>query len=1035
MKPSIARLFSAIVFALGALFLSGVNGFAANSAGAISETTPLDVVLVIDASDSMTYDVEAGEPMRDPSQCNPSHNCHPFEEAKDAAKAFVDQLNFPDDRVSVVTFDNEARVDLGFSADKIEIQNTIDALGVVEPDVCDTASGPCREYERDDWGNIIDLDGDGIGDQYLGFRCPIYNQTGNPSTCTTTAIGQGLLFAGNEFDNTDTFREGSRRVVILLTDGAANAPSFVCPNSTWTAPFCRDLSATSRHCLSADYTSCIAAGGVVDPDKYDADDYARDMADFVSGDQEALVYTIGLGPLVQTSVPIDSNGWGAGEQLLRYTADMGNGAYYYAPSGEQLDEIFQDIYSHLSSGPKTWVVTKTDDTDDGSCNDDCSLREAIASTSAGDTVTFIPSLAGQTIALTSTITINTNLAINGSNLASHVQVSGDTDSDGLGDTSVFMITAGTTTEIADLDIIAGHYIEVANGGGINNYGSLTLTNCSFSGNTGDQGGAVHNRGSLTISNSFFTNNTAIEGGVILNDANTLALISDSTFTNNTAVAQFGLGGAGGSVGNAGTLTVVNSNFVNNSGEVDGGAIINVSPGSTTIYSSTFTGNSTPGFGGAIDNYTGVLTVTGSNFSGNSAGLGGAINAGNSDSILEGSDVTVEDSTLSTNTASVGGGIHAYSGTVTVSGSTFDSNIAESGGGIVNIEATVDVVNSTFYNNSSTQEPVGAIYNGGTLTVQNSTLSGNDAGLYNESVGSVILQNAILANSTAGYDCYNNGGTLASETNNLIELNGNGEFACGTPVSIADPLLGPLEDNGGPTWTMNLLPGSPAIDAGDDASCLDTDQRGIARPQGAHCDIGAYEYEPPPTSIQSIDLEAGWNLVSFNLQPLDTGIATVLSSIDGDYNLVYAWDASGAHSESGNWMKYDPTAPAYQNSLDHLDETMGFWIYMLSPQTLEIMGYQPTTTHVTLADAAGGWNLVAYPSSIDGVLSEALSDHGVDDDFSLVYAYHADDAMDPWKLFDRTSAPYANDLLELASGWGYWIRVSADNDWSVEYSTP
>ena len=196
-------------------------------------------------------------------------------------------------------------------------------------------------------------------------------------------------------------------MVILLTDGAANGPAYVCPPSTWISPFCRDLSATSRHCLSADYTSCIAAGGVVNPDRYDADDYARDMADFISGEQGALLYTIGLGPLVQTSIPIDLNGWGAGEKLLRYAADTGDGVYYFAPSGYQLNEIFLDIYSHLTSGPKTWIVTKTDDTDDGSCDDDCSLREAIASALAGDTITFVPSLASQTIALASTITINT----------------------------------------------------------------------------------------------------------------------------------------------------------------------------------------------------------------------------------------------------------------------------------------------------------------------------------------------------------------------------------------------------------------------------------------------------------------------------------------------------------------------------------------------------------------------------------------------------------------------------------------------------
>jgi len=327
-------------------------------------TGMLDVILVIDASESMTFDAGTDDPMRDPSQCNVNHNCYPFENAKDAASALVNLFNFPDDRVSIVTFDNSARVDLKFSTDKTEIQSVINNLKVVAPEICDTTSGPCREYERDDQGNIIDLDGDGIGDRYLGFRCPVYFLTGNPSTCGTTAVGQGLYIAGNELANENTFREEALRVVILLSDGAANAPSSVCPHSTWIgSPFCRDLQLT-RHCNEAGDNTCLAMGGIYDPDNYDADDYARDMADFVAGEQGAHIYTIGLGDLVRTSQPraqisnpgelcnsdepID-NCIGAGEQLLKYAANIGGGVYYFASSGSQLDDIFQGIFSDVFS--------------------------------------------------------------------------------------------------------------------------------------------------------------------------------------------------------------------------------------------------------------------------------------------------------------------------------------------------------------------------------------------------------------------------------------------------------------------------------------------------------------------------------------------------------------------------------------------------------------------------------------------------------------------------------------------------------------
>ena len=92
----------------------------------------------------------------------------------------------------------------------------------------------------------------------------------------------------------------------------------------------------------------------------------------------------------------------------------------------------------------------------------------------------------------------------------------------------------------------------------------------------------------------------------------------------------------------------------------------------------------------------------------------------------------------------------------------------------------------------------------------------------------------------------------------------------------------------------------------------------------------------------------------------------------------------------------------RNTLRNLDETMGFWIHMTAADTLDVVGTAPTTTNIALLDNAGGWNLVAYPSVADRQLPAALSDHGVGTDFSLVYAYHANDTADPWKLFDPTA---------------------------------
>jgi hypothetical protein len=183
---------------------------------------------------------------------------------------------------------------------------------------------------------------------------------------------------------------------------------------------------------------------------------------------------------------------------------------------------------------------------------------------------------------------------------------------------------------------------------------------------------------------------------------------------------------------------------------------------------------------------------------------------------------------------------------------------------------------------------------------------------------------------------------------------------------------------------------------------------------------------------SIPLVVGWNLISFNVHPTSTAIATVLADISDHYDLVYAWDATGAHSGSGNWIKYAPSSP-FGNTLSNLDETMGFWIHMTAADTLDVVGSIPTTTNINLSYTVGGWNLVGYPSSVNSALLPApLVDHGVGIDFSLIYAYHAYDTGDLWKLFNWTGLPIANDLKFLSPGWGYWIKVSVTHTWDVEY---
>ncbi len=204
-------------------------------------------------------------------------------------------------------------------------------------------------------------------------------------------------------------------------------------------------------------------------------------------------------------------------------------------------------------------------------------------------------------------------------------------------------------------------------------------------------------------------------------------------------------------------------------------------------------------------------------------------------------LTISNSTISGNSAELSGGGIRNRGTLTVSNSTISGNsaILQVAGGIFNEQGVLMVSNSTISENSANIDAHGGgIFNLATATVSNSTISGNSAPLGGGGInntGTLTLTNTIIANSVST-DCRNSG--VIIQTHNLIE-----DGSCDPDLS-GDPLLGLLQDNGGASATHELLPFSPALNAGDNATCLATDQRGVARPQGAACDIGAYEAEPP-----------------------------------------------------------------------------------------------------------------------------------------------------------------------------------------------
>jgi len=288
----------------------------------------------------------------------------------------------------------------------------------------------------------------------------------------------------------------------------------------------------------------------------------------------------------------------------------------------------------------------------------------------------------------------------------------------------------------------------------------------------------------------------------------------------------GKASSGGGIRNEGTATITTSTISGNTADF-GGGIRNEGTATITITASTISGN-TADYGGGIRN-AGTVTITASTISGNTADYGGGIfNVGTA---------TINASTISGNTADYSGGGIYNSGTATITASTISGNTAYSSGGISN-GASLSVTNSTLAGNSATVDGGGAITNwlSSTTTLTNVTISGNasasQAAVWNQS-GTLNLTNTIIANSTGAADCQNDD-TLGTNTNNLVEDN-----TC-SPALDGDPMLGSLANNGGDTQTLALLAGSPAIDAGTNVGCPATDQRGETRPQGAQCDMGAYE---------------------------------------------------------------------------------------------------------------------------------------------------------------------------------------------------
>lgn len=281
-------------------------------------------------------------------------------------------------------------------------------------------------------------------------------------------------------------------------------------------------------------------------------------------------------------------------------------------------------------------------------------------------------------------------------------------------------------------------------------------------------------------------------------------------------------------------------------------VLSVSQGVTASISGVTLENGNGSDGGAVYNPGGTLTLTNVNIANNAAPFYGA-------GILNfGGTVTVVNSTLASNSsAEMGGAVFNEGGTVTVNNSTVASNSAPYyGGAFYNAGGALNLTNSTIFNNSSTYYG-GAIWNSGygTVTITSSTFVGNSSGqgggLVNYYYSTATFKNSVFANSTGG-NCFSSGGVQTSNGYNLSDDTSCAAdyLTASTDLNNTPAQLDPngLQNNGGPTETVALTSTSPAVDAVPVAACtqsdgttpLAVDQRGVTRPQGAACDMGAFE---------------------------------------------------------------------------------------------------------------------------------------------------------------------------------------------------
>jgi CSLREA domain-containing protein len=496
-----------------------------------------------------------------------------------------------------------------------------------------------------------------------------------------------------------------------------------------------------------------------------------------------------------------------------------------------------------------FTVTKTADTADGTCDADCSLREAIGAANAASgphnialpagTYTLTIAGAGEDANATGDLDYEETTTINGSGSATTIIDGGDID-------RVFHTVMGPGLTLNGVTVQNGD-AQGSNGGGISSGGQVTLNNSTLTSNEGDQGAGIEAPNILLNASHVDGNTGTDQGGGLWWCCSAAAFtITDSTVDNNFADDQGG--GVFQCCGDF-TLNITNSSVSGNEATDQGGGVFfccGDTDTNITITGSTIDNNTAADQGGGFFYCCGgegsdTIDLVNSSFSGNDA-------------------------------ASDGGGIFvcctASGGTTTtITGSTIANNTTTGGGegGGIYVDGDASITNSTIHNNTASDDGGGIMCGEANLSLTNVTITDNTTQVFDSGGGVNCSEfealNTIIAGNvdTGGVapDCI---GTLNSLGNNLIQDVTGCTIAGDTAGNITgvDPALGDLADNGGPTLTRAVNPGTPAYNTGRNAGCPATDQRGVARPQEGTCEIGAYEFQvitPSPSPAPGTPTQA------------------------------------------------------------------------------------------------------------------------------------------------------------------------------------